>query len=128
MHFIYLYIFIYLFITYHLYILITCQSFPLHVLCLWHIFYLYFYCIPVSILCIFHIHSITYCFSCSITSPFIYFGTFVYLLYFSCVHLSCLIISHILFISSISHSSTYHLIYFILIYCVHIPFSCYTFS
>ena len=49
------------FITYHLYIPIACKSFPLHVLCLWHISYLCFYCIPVSILCIFHIHSITYC-------------------------------------------------------------------
>ena len=39
-------------------------------------------------------------FSCSITSSFIYFCTFIYFLYFSCVHLSCLIISHILFISS----------------------------
>ena len=88
------------FITYHLYIPIACQSFPLHVLCLWHIPYLYFYCIPVFILCIFHIHSITYFFSCSITYYFIYFCTFIYFLYFSRVHLSCLIISHILFISS----------------------------
>ena len=79
-----------------------------HVLCLCHISYIYFYCIPVSILCINHIHSITNCFSCSITSSFIYFCTFVYCLYFS-----CLIISHILFISSISYSSTYHWIYYL---------------
>ena len=66
------------FFTYHLYIPIACQSFPLHVLCLWHISYLYFYCIPVSILCIRHIHSITYCFSCSITYSFICFCNFIY--------------------------------------------------
>ena len=73
------------FMTYHLYMLIACQSRSIHFLCLWHIFYLYFSCfytlhIPysfynllfyvfgisfiytflVSILCIFHIHSITY--------------------------------------------------------------------
>ena len=72
------------FITYHLYIRIACQSFSLHVLCLWHISYLYFYCIPVSILCIFHIHSMTYCFPCSITYSFIYFCIFIYFLYFSC--------------------------------------------
>ena len=40
-------------ITYHLYISIACQSFLLHILCLWPISYLYFYCIPISILCIF---------------------------------------------------------------------------
>ena len=28
--------------VYHLYMSIACQSFPLHVLCLWHSFYLYF--------------------------------------------------------------------------------------
>ena len=49
------------FITYHLYMLIACKSLSVHVLCLWHSFYLYFSCISVSILCIFHIHFITYC-------------------------------------------------------------------
>ena len=49
------------FMTYHLYIPIACQSFPLHVLCLWHRFYLYFSCISVYIRYIFHVHSITYC-------------------------------------------------------------------
>ena len=37
---------------------------------------------------VFIFHSITYCFSCSITYSFIYFCTFIYFLYFSCVHLS----------------------------------------
>ena len=49
------------FMTYHLYMLIACKSLSVHVLCLWHSFYLYFSSISVSILCIFHIHSITYC-------------------------------------------------------------------
>ena len=49
------------FMTYHIYMLIACKSFPLPVLCLWHSFYLYFSCISVSIFYIFHIHSITYC-------------------------------------------------------------------
>ena len=57
----YIYTYPYNFYGYHLYMPIACQSFPLHVLCLWHSFYLYFSCIYVYILCIFHIHSITYC-------------------------------------------------------------------
>ena len=56
------YVFHLFLVFFHLYIPIECQSFPLHVLCLWHSTYLYFSCISVSILCIFHIHSITYCF------------------------------------------------------------------
>ena len=43
--------------TYHLYMLIACQSVSVHFLCLWQSF---IYTFLVSILCIFHIHSITY--------------------------------------------------------------------
>ena len=52
------------FIPYHLIFLLHVNLFLLHVLCLWHILYLYFFCIPISILYIF--------------------------LYLSCVHISCL--------------------------------------
>ena len=45
--------------------LIACQSFSVHVLCLWHIFYLYFYCIPVSIL-----------------YRFLYFSSFLFMFYY----------------------------------------------
>ena len=73
------------FMTYHLYMLIACQSFPLHVLCPWHSFYLYFSCISVSIFCIFHIHSITDC-SMSLT-----YLLSIFLLYscFYTLHILC---------------------------------------
>ena len=41
--------------TYHIYMLIACQSLSVHVLCLWHIFYLYFYFIHVYILITFYV-------------------------------------------------------------------------
>ena len=75
------------FMTYHLYMLIAYQSFPLHVLYLWHISYLYFSCIFVSILYIFHIHSVTY-FSMSLTYLL---SILSYLKYF---HITYLILSY----------------------------------
>ena len=94
------------FMTYHLYMLIACQSLSLHVLCLWHNFYLYFYCIPVSILYIFfasflyfHVHFL----SCSYT-----------------VHISYTFISRIL-----SYNLSYTILYFYLhSYNFHIRYSC----
>ena len=71
------------FMTYKHYIPIACQYFPLHVLCLWHSFYLYFSCISVSIFCIFHIHSITDCFMSL---------TYFFYLYFYCIPVSILYI------------------------------------
>ena len=93
------------FMTYHLYMLIACQSLSVHVLCLWHIFYLYFYCIPVSILYIFLCFSsfrfMTYCIPCTITyilsytvyiscliscsgyTPMLYFSFFIFILVLS---------------------------------------------
>ena len=72
--------------TYHLYMLIACKSLSVHVQCLWHIFYLYFYCIFVSILYIFRYFSsflfMTYRIPCTIT--YIFSST----VYISCI-ISC---------------------------------------
>ena len=74
------------FMTYHLYMLIACKSLSVHVLCLWHIFYLYFYCILVYILYIFLYFSsflfMTYRIPCTITY------IFSYTVYISCL-ISC---------------------------------------
>ena len=108
MHFIYIYIHIHItFIIYHLYIPIACQSFPLHVLCLWHSSYLYFSCISVSILCIFHIHSITYC-SMSLTYLL---SILSYLNYF---HITYLILSY-----------TFIYILILFIYDTFVTFTCF---
>ena len=74
------------FMNYHLYMLIAWKSLSVHVLCLWHIFYLYFYCILVSILYIFLYFSsflfMTYRIPCTITY------IFSYTVYISCL-ISC---------------------------------------
>ena len=67
-------------IPYHLIFLLHVNLFLLHVLCLLHILYLYFFCIPISILYIF--------------------------LYLSCVHLSRL--SYVFFNVPILFQVTYH--------------------
>ena len=67
-------------IPYHLIFLLHVNLFLLHVLCLWHILYLYFFCIPISILYIF--------------------------LYLSCVHLSRL--SYVFFNVPMLFQVTYH--------------------
>ena len=94
------------FMTYHLYMLIACQSLSIHVLCLWHIFYLYFYCIHVFILYIF----------------------FVSFLYFHVHFLSCSYIVHVsyTFISRIlSYNQSYTVMYFYLhSYTFHIWYFC----
>ena len=63
-----------------------------------HISYLYFYCIPVSILCIFHIHSITYC---SIFHVLLSCIVFIYCfpgILFILLSLVCTVLIHILFV------------------------------
>ena len=94
------------FMTYHLYMLIVCQYLSIHVLCLWHIFYLYFYCILVSIL-------------------YIFFASF---LYFHVHFLSCSYIVHVsyTFISRIlSYNLSYTVMYFYLhSYTFHIRYFC----
>ena len=56
-------------IPYHLIFLLHVNLFLLNVLCLWHILYLYFFCIPISILYIFlylscvHLSRLSYVFS-----------------------------------------------------------------
>ena len=56
-------------IPYHLIFRLHVNLFLLHVLCLWHILYLYFLCIPISILYIFlylscvHLSRLSYVFS-----------------------------------------------------------------
>ena len=45
-----IYTYFYYFNSLSSYIPIACQSFSVHILCLWHILYLYFFCIPISIL------------------------------------------------------------------------------
>ena len=56
-------------IPYHLIFLLHVNLFLLHVLCLWHILYLYFFCIHISILYIFlylscvHLSRLSYIFS-----------------------------------------------------------------
>ena len=130
------------FITYNLYMLIACQSFPLHVLCFWHSSYLYFSCISVSIFCIFHIHSITYCsmsltYLLSILSYLKYFHitylirsyTFIYILIlfiystFVCFHLIlfmyCTFIC-LLHVSSFFFSSFISMTYYILCTIIYI--------
>ena len=49
----YIYTYFYNFNSLSPFIPIACQSFSVHILCLWHILYLYFFCIPISILYIF---------------------------------------------------------------------------
>ena len=98
------YNFNYLSITYTL--PIACQSLSVHILCLWHIFYLYFYCIHVSMLYIsytYHVHFL----SCSYS-----------------VHVSYTFISHIF-----SHNLSYTVMYLLSTFCtllVHILFVFYT--
>ena len=107
------------FMTYHLYMLIACQSLLLHVLCLWHSSYLYFSCISVSILCIFHIHSITY-YSMSLTYllsilsyHLILSCTFIYILmlfiYGTFVCFNIVLFMYCTFICLFTCSSLFHL-------------------
>ena len=139
------------FMTYHLYMLIACKSLSVHVLCLWHSFYLYFFCISVSILCIFHIHSITYC-SMSLTyllsilsyhlilsCTFIYililfiYGTFVcfnliiFVLYFH-MSFTCFSLFHLSVLCLITFYVLLH-ISFLILYLYHVVATrpCYTF-
>ena len=111
---------------------IACQSFLLHVLCLWHISYLYFYYIYVSILCIFHIHSITYCsmslayllsilllYSCFYTLhiPYSFYNLLLY------VHVLLSFTVHVLY----SCTNFIYYIHVMFMYYFHILFSFYTF-
>ena len=143
------------FLTYNLYIPIACQYFPLHVLCLWHSFYLYFSCISVSIFCIFHIHSIIDC-SMSLTYllsilsyhlilsyTFIYililfiYGTFVCLnlILFMYYTFICLLPVIVFFIFQFYVLTLYVLLHisFLILYLYHVSFhvvathQCYTF-
>ena len=133
------------FMTYHLYMLIACQSLSVHVLCLWHIFYLYFYCIPVSILYIFLYFSsfifMTYHILCTITyiisyhvsiscfllysgyMPMLYFSFFIFILVLSYTFILYAFILYfsytvILYYSYTSYTfvRSYSIIYFILSY------------
>ena len=137
----YIYAYSYNFYDLSSYMLLACQSFPLHVLCLWHSFYLYFSCISVSIFCIFHIHSIIDC-SMSLTyllsilsyhlilsCTFIYililfkYGTFVcfnLVLFMYCTFI-CLLPVQVFFIFKfyvLLHSMYYYIYHFL--DCVHI--------
>ena len=114
------------FMTYHLYMLVSCKSLSVYVLCLWHIFYLYFYCILVSILYIYHIHSITYR-SMSLT-----YHISILLLYSCLSHILCIflviclylildlfhIISCIIFFASFLYFHVHFL--FMFVYCAYI--------
>ena len=107
------------FMTYHIYMFIACQSFLLHVLCLWHSFYLYFSCISVSIFCIFHIHSITDCsmfltYLLSILSYHLILScTFIYILilfiYGTFVCFNLVLFIYCIFICLFTCSSLFHL-------------------
>ena len=130
---IYLYIFIHMhisihihisFITYHLYIPIACQSFPLHVLCLWHISYLYFYCIPF-----FYTLHIPYSFYDLLLSMFyyIFFHILLYFYILSILFMSSYTVFLVLVTVYYHHIAmlcfSYHIIYFIHFLYLYFSFS-----
>ena len=121
----YSYNFNYLSITYTL--PIACQSLSVHILCLWHIFYLYFYCVPVSMLYISYTSHLSYLpseyktyiftiisrilsYSLSYTVLYFYLQSYIFHIRYSCM----------------LSSDTFHILYipmFSIYYTFHIPFS-----
>ena len=128
----YFYNFNYLSITYTL--PIACQSLLVHILCLWHIFYLYFYCIPVSMLYIsytYHVHFLSYSYSVHVSYTFIsrilsYNLSYTFLYFYLQSYTF-----HIRYFCMLSYD-TFNVLYFPMFsiyYTFHIPFSCsYLFS
>ena len=136
-------------IPYHLIFLLHVNLFLLHVLCLWHILYLYFFCIPISstlhipilimslvyVFFIFRFY-VFYCILCTITyiisfliyhKYFAYFlslSYIVYLIYFILFLVSCSLQVSYAFMSRIlSYNLSYTILYVYLhSYTFHILF------
>ena len=87
------------------YITIACQSFSVHMLCLRHILYLYFFCIPISILYIFlylscvHLSRLSYVFSLFLFFFRLHIMSLVYVFFnfrfYDLLHSMCYLIFHI---------------------------------
>ena len=133
------------FMTYHLYMLIACQSLSVHFLCLWHIFYLYFSCFytlhisysfynllfyvfgisPIYTFTVFSLSHILCLFLViclylildlfRIISCIMFFASF---LYFHVHFLSCSYIVHVSY-TFISHILSYNLSYTVLYFYLH---------
>ena len=117
----YIYTYFYNFNSLSSYIPIACQSFSVHILCLWHILYLYFLCIPIFILYIFLYLSCVHLFP----GCHVFFSMF---LFFFRLHIMSLVyvffifqfydLLHSMYYSYTSHTfvRSYFIIYFVLSY------------
>ena len=73
-------------IPYHLIFLLHINLFLLHVLCLWHLLYLYFFCIPIS--STLHIPILILCSSFTLViCLFEYFAFYVLFIYFTNIYM-----------------------------------------
>ena len=102
----YLYTYFYNFNSLSSYIPIACQSFSVHILCLWHILYLYFFCIPISILYIFLYLSCVHLF------PGCHMSFFSRFLFFFKLHIMSLVYVFFIFRFYDLLHSMYYYIYF----------------
>ena len=89
------------------YIPIICQSFSIHILCLWHILYLYFFCIPISILYIFLYLSCVHLF------PGCHMSFSMFLFFFRLHILSLVYVFFIFRFYDLLHSMYYYIYHFL---------------